>query len=513
MPDSNTDILICGAGGAGLVLAIELARRGRDFRLVEMMEEPFRGSRGKGIQPRTQELFEDLGILDRLVGVVGAPLQMREYHADGSCTEAALGAPQEPDPAEPYRTTMMSAQFLTEAALRERLAELGHRPEFGRALKGFEQDAEGVTARIAGPDGEETVRARYLVGSDGGRSFVRKALNIGFPGQDLGVRFFCADVVLEGLDRDFVHQFKLSTPEQWLAAFPLKGSDLFQLQGSVPTEGDVDLSAEALEAIVAKRTGWTDIRIRSVSWASAYGMSARLADLYQVGRVLLAGDAGHTHPPAGAQGLNTSVQDAYNLGWKLVAVLNGAPQALLATYEEERRAIAAGMLGLATKLLGEQIQTGVTRRGREVLQLDLSYSGSSLALERPERNAGVRAGDRAPDAPVRGAAGQPTRLFTLFRGPHWTLLGYETDRGSITPRAGLRIHFIGPNGDFIDDGGHAREAYGLTPGDWVLVRPDGYVGAIVSGADVSALDPYLAGVGVLAKPSPQRFPPPAACGA
>src|SRR6202043_2733544 len=113
-----------------------------------------------------------------------------------------------------------------------------------------------------------------------------------------------------------------------------------QLQGPVPLEGDVDLSAEALQEIVATRTGRNDILIRSVRWASAYALSARLVDHYQVGRVLLAGDAAHTHSPSGAQGLNTSLQDGYNLGWKLAAVVGGAPEALLATYEEERRPVA-----------------------------------------------------------------------------------------------------------------------------------------------------------------------------
>jgi hypothetical protein len=121
-----------------------------------------------------------------------------------------------------------------------------------------------------------------------------------------------------------------------------------------------------------------------------------------------------------------SVQDAYNLGWKLAAVLAGAPERLLATYEEERRPIAAEMLGLATRSL-EAAKRGSIRRGREFQQLDLGYPGSSLAMEKPERSGGILAGDRAPDAPVRGAAGQPTRLFTLFQGPHWTLPGYDVD--------------------------------------------------------------------------------------
>ena len=172
-------------------------------------------------------------------------------------------------------------------------------------------------------------------------------------------------------------------------------------------------------------------------------MNARLADRYRVGRVFLAGDAAHIHPPTGGQGLNTSVQDSYNLGWKLAAVLKGgAPEDLLATYEEERRPVAAAMLGLSTRLLNEAKQ-GPMRRSRETRQLDLGYPGSSLALQTRARD-GVQAGGRAPDAPMRGRAGQPTRLFSLFRGPHFTLLGCETDRAAIAPRPGLKVHIVGP---------------------------------------------------------------------
>jgi hypothetical protein len=212
-------------------------------------------------------------------------------------------------------------------------------------------------------------------------------------------------------------------------------------------------------------------------------MNARLADRYRVGRVFLAGDAAHTHPPTGGQGLNTSVQDSYNPGWKLAAVLGGAPEKLLATYEEERRPIAAGMLGMATRLLDEG-KGGTMRRGRETRQLDLGYPATSLALQMRERD-GLQAGDRAPDAPVRGAAGQPTRLFSLFQGPHWTLVGYEADHAAaFAPRPGLRIAIVGPHGDLVDDGGHFHDAYALSPGDWVLIRPDGYVGAIAGSGNV-----------------------------
>jgi 2-polyprenyl-6-methoxyphenol hydroxylase-like FAD-dependent oxidoreductase len=207
MRESATGVLICGAGAAGLTLAIDLARRGIDFRLVEKLGDPFRGSRGKGIQARTQEIFEDLGILDRVVAAGGVYPPQREYRADGSVTEWEAAERVAPTPAEPYHIPLLVPQFLTERVMRDRLLELGRRPEFGCELVGFEQDGDGVTARLAGPGGEEVVRVRQLVGADGGRSFVRHALDVGFPGKTLGVRAVAADVVLTGLGRDAWHRF------------------------------------------------------------------------------------------------------------------------------------------------------------------------------------------------------------------------------------------------------------------------------------------------------------------
>lgn len=492
----TTEVLICGAGAAGLTLAVELARRGVNFRLIEKLAEPFRGSRGKGIQPRTLEVFEDLGIVDRIVAAGGPYPPQREHRGDGSYQDTPLTETSVPTPEEPYSIPLMLPQFLTEALLRERLIELGHRPDFGCELKKLQQDTDGVQATIASTSGEETISARYLVGTDGGHSFVRLALAIDFPGKTLGVRAVVADVIATGLGRDARHRFNEGSMEKQISLCPLAGTEMFQLQGPIPMEGEIDLSAEGLSSLVAQRTGRSDIAIQSVLWASAFNMNARLADRYRDHRVFLAGDAAHTHPPTGGQGLNTSVQDAYNLGWKLAAVLRGGQPALLDSYEQERRPIAAHMLGLATKLL-EAAKEGSMRRGREVHQLDLCYPDSSLSLEKPERRGGILAGDRAADAPVRGAGGQPTRLFNLFKGTHWTLIGYEVDRlYGLKPRRGLHVHAVGSGGDIIDEAGHFRDGYGVRAGEWVLVRPDGYVGAVVSSDFIASLEEYLDAVGL-----------------
>jgi 2-polyprenyl-6-methoxyphenol hydroxylase-like FAD-dependent oxidoreductase len=491
-----TDVLVCGAGAAGLTLAIDLARRGVSFRLIEKMDTPFRGSRGKGIQPRTLEIFEDLGIIAPIIAAGGPYPPQRSYRDDGEYTQSDSIVQEEPTPAEPYRMPLLVPQFATETVMRDRLLELGHQPEFGCALIGLDPDEQGVTARLATPSGEEWLRVRYLIGADGGHSFVRHALGIDFPGKTLGVRAIVADIGLTGLGRDAWHRFNDRTLDQQISLCPLSGTELFQLQAPIPFDAEIDLSVDGLQAFVAARTARRDIGVTSVSWASAFSMSARLADNYRRGRVFLVGDAAHVHPPTGGQGLNTSVQDAYNLGWKLAAVVAGAPDALLDNYEEERRPIAARMLGLATKLL-DDAKKGEMRRGREVHQLDLAYRDSSLALELPSRSLGVCAGDRAPDALVYRSNGDRTRLFDLFQGPHWTLLGYSSSaRPSFAPSNSVHVHNIAEDGDIIDTDGHFQNAYGLTPGDWVAVRPDGYVGAIVAAGLDQKLTAYLRNCGL-----------------
>ncbi|MBN6110578.1 FAD-dependent oxidoreductase [Xanthomonas bonasiae] len=488
------DVLICGAGAAGLTLALELARRGVGFCLIDKIDEPFGGSRGKGIQPRTLEIFEDLGIANRLAAVGGPYPPERKYGEDGREYVAAAEQAPPARPSEPYTLPLMVPQFLTERVLRERLAEFGHAPRYGCELVDVLQDADGVTAQVVDAAGTHRIRARFLVATDGGRSFVRHALAVDFPGKTLGVRAIVADVALGGLDRACWHRFNEASMQRHVSLCPLAGTDLFQVQAPIPLEGEVDLSAAGINAMIAERTGRTDIRIDQVFWASAYAMNARLADRYRVGRIFLAGDAAHIHPPTGGQGLNTSVQDAYNLGWKLAAVIAGAADALLDSYEQERRPIAAGMLGLSVKLLGAAKQ-GDMRRGRETQQLDLYYDASVL-VQPAMSSSRIASGTRAPDAPLLGAAGQMTRLFELFKGPHWTLLGYGIEHAALPARRGVQAYTVGERGDVRDIGGHVAEAYGLSPGDVVLVRPDGYVGMTAQVGELHALADYLAALGI-----------------
>jgi 2-polyprenyl-6-methoxyphenol hydroxylase-like FAD-dependent oxidoreductase len=506
-PQGSPQVLICGAGAAGLTLAIDLARRGVSIRLIDKLPAPFAGSRGKGIQPRTLEVLEDLGAIDR-IAAVGAPYPVQRLHrADATFTDSQEIMVSPPTAQEPYRTPLMVPQLRTEAVLRERLAELGGVVEYGRELTGLDQDAEGVTARVAGPDGVETIRCGWLIGGDGGRSFVRHALDVGFPGKTLGVRAIVADLELDGLSRDAWHRCGEGDMARQIGLCPLPHTDLFQLQAPIPPkteegDGEVDLSLAGLQAFVDERWTAGRVTVRRVDWASAYGMNARLADRYRAGRVLLIGDAAHIHPPTGGQGLNTSVQDAYNLGWKLGAVLAGAPDALLDTYEEERRPIAADMLGLATGLL-DKAKQGDMQRGREVLQLDLNYRFSSLSLlvsaGAEGREDVPRPGDRAPDGRLVGAGGRPMRLFDLTSGPHWTLLvraGAAADPPA--PRSGLRVHVVGPAGALRDPDGVLDVTYGLAVGEAVLIRPDGHVGARLGVADGARLEAYLASVGLRA---------------
>jgi 2-polyprenyl-6-methoxyphenol hydroxylase-like FAD-dependent oxidoreductase len=477
-PDPHTDALIVGAGPTGLALAIDLARRGITTLVAEREATLFPGSRGKGLQPRTQEVLDDLGVLPQ-IRAVGGPypptMTWKDGTPQGVSTMFDATAPSE---AEPYTEPLMVPQWRTQQVLHTRLRELGGHVAFDHNLTSLTQHPDAVTATFASG---VSVTARYVVAADGGRSTVRGLLGIAMHGHDVDPDpILVADVHITGLDRDHWHIFPPTggSTDGFLALCPLAGTDEFQLTAQFPQGTAIDASLDGIRKVVAARSHLDADQVTELYWASNFQPRAALADRFRDGRVFLAGDAAHVHSPAGGQGLNTSIQDAYNLGWKLGAVLSGAaPEALLDSYEQERLPNAADMLGLSTR-----VHHGQERRGRTTQQLDLGYRDSSLAVETrtdlPEQ--ALHAGDRAPDGQRGGV-----RLFDAFRGPRWTLLavGTSPDTPDLAKLSAAVPTVAIPPYDAYSTG-------------LFLIRPDGYVGW--AGTTAHGLTEYAARVGALA---------------
>ncbi|MFC4013259.1 FAD-dependent monooxygenase [Nonomuraea purpurea] len=428
-----THVLIVGAGPTGLTLAVELARRGVDLRIVDKFPQPPTGVRGKGLQPRTLEVFDDLGVIDQVLATGAEYPNVRAYKGEEVVWEGRLDELREPSETMPYPNLFMQPQWRTEKILRDRLAELGHQVEFGAGVIDVEQDADGVTATL---EGGERVRSAYLVGCDGGRSTVRKRLGIGFAGETFdSERVMLADIRTKDLDRDYWHVWgTMAQHAVYVTICPLPHTDVFQI--IAPGEGD-------LTALVAEHA--PHVHIDEILWRSEYRVNVRMAERFRVGRIFLAGDAVHVHSPAGGQGLNTGVQDAYNLGWKLAI----GTEALLETYEDERMAVAEHVLGLSSRLHRERR----TRLSDDTNQLDLAYRGSALSV-------GERGGERLGT------------YFAEQRGTGFLLLS-----------------------DTAADHGFKQ----LPPLDGqqgvILVRPDGYIGYH---GEESGLSAYLSGFGIAA---------------
>ncbi|MEU1523545.1 FAD-dependent monooxygenase [Nocardia rhamnosiphila] len=473
----SPSVLIAGAGPTGLTLALDLARRNIAVRIVDKAVEFCPGSRGDGIQPRSLEVFDDLGVLE-VVRAAGAPAPVMRAYFDGQPVgEHRMAEPVDPTPAVPYPNSWFLGQAQTEAILRTRLAEFGVRVELGTTLLSFTQDDSSVTARLSSDRGTETLRVAYLVGADGGGSTVRKQAGIAFEGTtDESLRMLLGDVRADALDHDYGYWFAAAAePTRGVALSPLPGGRHFQF--AAPFADGTEPTLETLQTAIDRWSGRTDITLTDLIWTTVWRPNIRLAGRFRAGRVLLAGDAAHVHPPTGGQGMNTGLQDAYNLGWKLAAALAGDEEPL-STYEPERRTVAARVLGISSALLGKLVDGAedAMERGAETRQLDISYRDP--ADTRP-----VAAGDRAPDAPLKGADGRPLRLFDLFRGPHATLLCFGAT-GELPGLPGTRSYAVVEPGApvsgpaVIDVEGHARAAYHAGAGTRILIRPDGYIGQV-----------------------------------
>ncbi|WP_280409057.1 FAD-dependent oxidoreductase [Nocardia brasiliensis] len=494
-----TTVLIVGAGPTGLTMAVELARSGVSFRLIDSAPGPRPGSRGKGVQPRTLEIFEDLGIVERVIANGQMAMPMNATGPDGQVTHGGTTPEYLTDrPDIPYPASVITPQWRVEEALRIRLEELGGAVEFDTALVGYTQTEDGIAAEIVTDGISTTIDARWLVGADGGHSIVRKQSGVTFAGETReDVRMIVADLPVSGVSRDAWKTW--AHPTGLLSLCPLPSTEVFQYVASLPPGAKPRLSLADLQATVDQRTGRTDIRLHEPEWISMWRANIRLADHYRTGNTFLAGDAAHIHSPAGGQGMNTGIQDAHNLAWKFAAVVNdGAPLALLDSYESERRPVAAHVLALSNARLAKIVQTNVISVDRDAstIQLDVGYRGSVLASDDRDDQARLRAGDRAPDATELATADGVHRLFDLIGQGRFTLLNFGPRLSPIFPGNPPRVlHLVAKplaTDEFADTAGTLATAYASTDQTLVLIRPDGYIGLISDAGDSQAVTKYLA---------------------
>lgn len=510
-----SDILIVGAGPTGLTLACELAVRGVPFQLVDAVEGPFPGSRAKGVQPRSLEVFDRLGIVEEIVNAGQADLPYRQYTNDGRFRDVPRTVPDARSDV-PWPVSLLIPQWRTEAALRDRLKALGNDVEYGTTLVGAQADFDGVRATLQRASGTEQVEVAWLVGCDGGRSTVRHVAGLQFLGETHeDMRMLVGDLHVEGVDRAHWHIWRPAAGG-FLAMAPLTGTDTFQIQIAIGPKSPESPTLENFQQLVERYTGRTDIRLSAPTWTSLWRANVRMVDRYRAGRIFVAGDAAHVHTPAGGQGLNTGIQDAFNLGWKLAAVQLGAHSALLDTYEAERMPVARHVLDLSSKLADTAVSSkteGLIARDKDISQLNIHYRESSLSSELRSIPGRVRAGDRAPDAPgLQDREGAILRLFDVFRGPHATLLAFGDGWVPVLEAAvaasgnavcairvlsaGASLSNTGGVRTLVDALGHASAAWEPGAGALFAVRPDGVVGFANDRPDAEALIDWLRHAGL-----------------
>ncbi|QBD75354.1 3-(3-hydroxyphenyl)propionate hydroxylase [Ktedonosporobacter rubrisoli] len=521
----DTDVLIVGAGPVGLTLAIELARRGIACRVIDQLATYPIGTRARGVSARTQEIFDNLSIIEDLQSYIEPRLPWRFYDGAGRLVQelevpVSFGA-DHLTPDRPYPGNVLIAQQHTEAVLRKHLSSYGQHVELDCTLTNFWQDAEQVVAEVVRAGLKEEIRARYLVGCDGGNSAVRKCAGIAFAGETRDKRFtMFGNLDVEGLEPTCFYSWSDSQKGfMALNPMPLSNTWFFSAPLQPDEHGEAPVaSMETFQNIFDTWPGTPRVKFSNPLYLSIYRLNIRMVDRYRSGRVFVAGDAAHVHPPAGGQGMNTGIQDAHNLGWKLAYVLQGAPEALLETYQAERLPIAQEVLATSTSRILSWTETdangtsagveGITKmiHGKDpfsdTTQLSVNYRGSSLARDLTT-STGIRAGDRAPDALCQSAQNrEQVRLFDVFRGTHFTLLAFGNQHLPKIPAAYqdlLQAYTVtraaSPALDtahlLLDSEEQAYQAYGITTDALILVRPDGYIGLTAAGTAYQAIFDYL----------------------
>ncbi|GAA4865431.1 rifampin monooxygenase [Saccharopolyspora cebuensis] len=450
------DVIVVGGGPTGLMLASELRLHGVRVVVLEREAVPTGQVRALGLHVRSIEVMDQRGLLGRFLE------HGRKVVAGGFFAGIGRSWPERLDTAHSY--VLAIPQTTTERLLAERATELGAEVRRGRALVGLAQDEDGVTAELA--DGTE-LRARYLVGCDGGRSAVRKLLGVAFPGEPSRVETLLGEVELdvpcETLDEVVAEVRKT---QKRFGTMPL---DDGAYRVIVPADGVAEDRAVAptfdeLRQQLRAFAG-TDFGAHSPRWLSRFGDATRLAERYRSGRVLLAGDAAHVHPPTGGQGLNLGLQDAFNLGWKLAAEVGGwAPEGLLDSYHAERHPVAAAVLDntrAQTELLSDE--PGPRAARRLVAELMEFEEVNRYLIEKI-----TAIGVRYDFGPGHHLLGRRMRDVELGRGRLYELT--RGGRGLLLDRTGrLSVAGWADRVDHVADGGAEPDVPA------VLLRPDGYV--------------------------------------
>ncbi|PVZ14223.1 FAD-dependent monooxygenase [Actinomycetospora cinnamomea] len=515
------DVLVVGAGPVGLTAACQLARLGVSVRVVDKLDRPTTESRAVTVHARSMEMLAPLGALPRMLArgrrVDGLAM------VDGATghTRARIDFGEVPSR---YAFLLDIAQPDSEAVLAERADELGIVVERGVELIALTQDDDGVEVTLRSDDGERTTRVGWVVGADGGHSTTRHLVGTHLEGGFHGQHFAMADVETEtALSPDTIRMF--THPDGVGMLFPLAGArarTIFLVDA--PPAGATAPTLEEIQALADARMGG-QVRMRDPLWLTYFEVHHAQVPQYRHGRVLLAGDAAHIHSPAGAQGMNTGIQDAANLAWKLALVArHGADARLLDTYHDERHPVGAEVVRTTTALTNVGTAAGVGAVLRDAAlfvvghtpavgdaaaaktaEVTIAYRDGRLAVHHGHHRHGTaRAGDHAPDPDgLRRPDGSAVTIADLLVRPGLLLLARSDDTDTVdalhrvlgdlgTVVRVVRAASADGGEQVVDDGDVIGRHYGLGDEGLALVRPDGYLGLVADAADPELLRRYLA---------------------
>lgn len=491
---SQTEVLVVGAGPVGLTLAAELARRGVRSRIVDQSVGPSTTSKAIAIQPRTLEVFRQMGLIDEVLArgfVVGAgnfywngrPLARIDFRQIDS----------------PYGFIVDLPQNETEDVLLEHLARHGLEVERDTRLLGFEQDEEGVSCDVARPSGSETIRCSYVVGCDGAYSTVRHKLGLKSSSSPQPELLILADVDVDWLYPHELHMF--THAEGFLVCFPLTAqryrliadvTDQEAAEGLRGGERAPKATPERFREIIRRRAD-PDAKISDVTWLAGFRIQHRVVDEYGKGRVFVAGDAAHVPSPAGGQGMNTGIQDACNLAWKIQLALRGvAADGLLASYSAERAPVGRDMIALSDRM-GHAPASDVSTLVQQISEIGINYRESPIVAQDWRGNGGPQPGDRAPL--VDGLDGSTHHLL-LFTGDDPDLEALAVAR-NLMPKGLVHPCLIATravawdDSVILDEDRRLHDKFGAKTSCLYLVRPDGYVGYRGCPGDAGHLSAYM----------------------